>query len=236
MPLMAQGQAECKAMLTRTVEAMKKIRADRFAMEYAVHTTFRNDPDDGPQETDRVIASIYIAGSKSKFVSEEMELFKDDSVQVSVMKDEKKIIIMRPIGTQFKEVQKLTLTILQDSLITWLTVTNCETVCYDNDPNSFVERIETKLRTPQLMNETGILKVLYWIDRKEWRISRIKVFYRDHPYDVQEIDLTISKYDTDYRGEAFRGKAYNLVFSSRNELLPKYRGYSVVDYRKKNDG
>ena len=221
--------ADCKSMLLNAAADMKKIRSDRFAMEYQVriqktNSTYQNS----------ISASVFISGSKSRLVTNEMELFKDDSVQVTIMRNEKKIIITNPVMKQVKAIQQQALGMLQDSLLKWVTIVSCETICDKVHPELQSEKIDAELTDPRIAGNSGIRKITYWIDRQSRHINRILILYDHHPYDVKTLELIVSKFDPDYRGAAFQGDAYSSVFSNKKSLLPKYRGFEILDYRARN--
>jgi hypothetical protein len=224
---------DCRALLMKAVESMKKADGNRFAMEYTILTKLTDDSNQADQVQEELTsAKIYVADGKSRFESNEIELFKDNEIQIAVMKDEKEIILTSPLNPQAGKIKQEALTILQDSLLKWMTITDCETTCHAKDPNWPIEKIEAKLKTIQLQESTGIDRVLYWVDRKNNLVSRIQIFYSEHPYNVKEIDFNVFMFSSNFSREVFKGKAYNMVFVSGIEPVRKYKGYRVVDYRK----
>ncbi|TXH29317.1 MAG: hypothetical protein E6Q96_03765 [Cyclobacteriaceae bacterium] len=218
------AQSDCYATLRSSVDSMKEIDAGQLAIEYDIRVTVKN-------VTEESKASILIANGKARFITDEIELFKDGKTQVAVMKEDREIILTTPLQKRSNEINKLVLMMLQDSLFRHMVVTSCETTCDPKDSNRFIEKIEMQFETGELRQNAGIKNMEYWVDRKLNQVKRVRIVYLRHSYDVQEIDVAVSRYDRKFSGEAFRGTAYGVVFTAKNELQKKYKGYSVKDLR-----
>ncbi len=222
----------CLDLLVQTINKMKNFKADRLYMDYEVRSNMIVDQNEFGNQQSSLRGTMHISPHKSAMLSPSIDVYRDDSLQISVIKDDRVIYLTRPMADATANVRAQLGSMLQDSLMNHLTLLNCETLCDSLQKDRFIEKVEMGISTEEWEGITGMKAVTFWIDRKHNLINRIRITYANHPHNVKDMELILYKYDLSNKADPFNGSAYGRVFSAKGVLQKKYKGYKVVDYRK----
>ena len=168
--------------------------------------------------------------SRMQFKSSDAEIYQDASVLVMVMPGVKSIYVNRSDLKKLREERQKMMMAMQDSLFTRSDLVEC--VAINDRLNHADRRMTLKLR-PGARQALGIASITYLINTDEQSIRKTIIRY-DESRELSLVELTINKADYDYKAQIFGRPVTAELYDDGGHLLPKYRGYNVIDSRNRN--
>lgn len=222
--------------LELNAQAGKECLNDIFKLEEKIYSKSYNDGDkpayisynvlttDWEDQTNSSNVKVYKDKNNMHFFSEQVNIFQDEKDVFLILKMQKLVIVNstkkeitnKKINDNFLELRKEFLE-------------NCTVVkCEKSPQNEFIKTLELKVND----NMGGVIKIekmIYTYNTQTEKILTTKIDYNEE-YKVKEIFIKYNELEMESNYSFISAKKN--VLDRNNKLLPKYKGYELVDNRK----
>lgn len=215
---------ECKRKLTAYVEKMSAYGIPKgkktYAMETTVITVLREN-----HKSIEMRTKIILGASQMQYLSDNFSALQDANDAFTIIHPQRKIIWGRGLMKANPEKEKQLFKGTEDSLISSSKVKSCKEVDYKSRKVILIV-IEP---TISVKKRFKIERMEYYYDLRKEKVEQVTTYYQS----TENIEKKITIYDKiDFNYKAsFNKPVYNEVFSAGQKLLPKYKGYTIVDNR-----
>ena len=196
-------------------------------ISYTVSTTaldFNKQP-----VTSQSHVEVYVNKSRLYSLTNEAEVYRDEESSVLISPKRQTIIITDAHKKRKQALMQYT-SMVQDTLFSLAQEEDCGYV--KTETGDKVKRIELK------MTEKGVklFNIRYMdilLDKEEKAVHRMTIEY-DEGYRLRQMELAFHAFDFDYKTDMLKRPALSAVFKSDNLVHAKYKGYKVIDRRKRS--
>jgi hypothetical protein len=226
LTLNAQAPAAnaCKQKLHQVCKAMQQAMQEN-QKSTLLHYQIKNFSNESGNETKQEVKYTFTK-EKLKIITESVVMYQDLTSQVTVVTDQKMIIIRDVNGTDAHS--QPWNAYLSDSLINLLEPVNCL-----QQGNGTDEVYQLKMQPAQnIISRTGIAFITYHINEKQGILERV-VMQMVSGYPITGLEMQLLNWKADISSEPFEGSALGAVFThaSNPVLKTAYKGYKVTDAR-----
>lgn len=219
--------ADCKAEVAKAYQQLKRAygtEQKNLFLKYSIKTTKWND------EAAEESISLYLRGEKSKVVSSKVTLFQDKEMAVGIDRENKRILVSKPLAENWKANQLKSMTVMFDSLFHRLKVISCESSCQDDRSMLMLRKISFSIQGTD-EDSAAPESVTYWLLEKSPEIKKIELQYGKES-EVQSISFRMEEWKLDYKENLFAGSALSQIMTNENKLIAKYKDFELIDTRK----
>ncbi|TRX56141.1 hypothetical protein FNH22_17335 [Fulvivirga sp. M361] len=194
---------------------------ESYLLDYTVSIRFNGG---GIPKTERL--KVIATEGKSLIESPAYKIYQDAEAMVSLLSDQKTIFIAGNPGDVLRNKQMTNWLQLQDSLISSAKEVKCS-----QDEVSGTPLIKMNVTLDEAVKQHYLLdEFILWADMDISAMVQARVTYVEGP--LKSLDLVIHQYDPAFAGKTFQGSALQQVYGG-NGLKPDFKGYKVIDARKK---
>lgn len=156
-----------------------------------------------------------------KFISDEMEVFQDSIIALTIIPKSKVVYEGEPNPRIFEARKLQSMAFVRDSLLSSGSITECR-------ESGSGTKLVTFVLDEKGARRFGIARIEYWIDGRQATLKRMRVTYTP-VYEAASVDYLFSRMEYE---KGIGGNARGNVFAENGRLLPKYSGYRIIDNRK----
>lgn len=194
--------------------------SDGFYLDYTVNAIYS-----GSQQSKAERFKMYGRNEKSAIVSPNYNIYQDDSMVVSIMKEQNTVFVAHRPNTPTAAKQVENMFQAQDTLLNSMDDIACSQVQENGKTLSkYVIKPNLSIRKKYKISHYEI-----WVETGATTMKRSLIHYASGPLKTYEI--IIHEYKDQYSQSVFEGAARNIVFA-QNGLKPKYKNYKLVDATK----
>jgi hypothetical protein len=195
-----------------------------YQIRYTTHARARRNgkPVDYTQSV-RIVMSVRRMHMQSK----DMEVYHDGNYAYTVIPANKRIYLTDSDLEGARESRMNMLATFQDSLFSMCSVVRCSDTHEGGDGGkSVLLQLDARGRA-----RYGINTLTVFIDPKQQTIRKLSVAYVAGRQ-LESVEITVDGVDRDYKTNEFNAPVHSMFLDAQQQLLPKYRGYTLVDNRK----
>jgi hypothetical protein len=183
-------------------------------------------PADGKVST--TTADIVISKKQARYTSKEVVFYQDEVNAFTVIPSRKTIYWGDSNLSMGKKERQDRLGMLQDTLFTMCSVAENKPVSGKEEYDRCITLVPTK-KAQELF---GMKKLVFYVSEKKEKIYKISVDYPEGGQ-VEKMEITYNTMELDYKAPGMGKPVKSLFIEGRNQLVPSYKGYTLVDNRKK---
>jgi hypothetical protein len=219
---------DCKNMLINCIGSMAQINVPTDKSIYRIKSTLNYvyKPAYTSQNT-TVVADMFISKNKTFYESNYGSYFNDEKNSFVIIPSEKSIVWSDAIEIDNQKERLDKLYQIQDSLIKTGTMISCKDIVYQKK-----EYKEVILKPNyKLAKQQSVDKMMIIYDENVNRIIEVTLFYAKE----SKLDKMVMEYniiDLNY-SKPIASSAASKIYEGKSKLKNIYKGYTVVDKRKK---
>jgi hypothetical protein len=171
----------------------------------------------------------YVNKNSSHVITDQMDVFQDKEVIVSVLKEQKTIYINR----HPKDMDKIQgsranqLNLLRDSVFLYSVVKECKNQPTANGQSEWLVQLDF---TEGGKKKYKMNRVDFVMDNEKKEIKSFSIYYSDSNT-VSTVQCVFNKVDYNYKTDRLSRSPLSIIMNGKN-LLPPYAGFKIVDNRK----
>lgn len=194
-----------------------------YYLDYQITTILRD-----PTSNHITDVKVFIDQKQVRFLSREMSIYQDESNSFTVIPDRKMIYWGDSSMNLAKEMRVKGVANLQNKLFDLVEVTQCKDV---ELPNSKADKQIALQLDDQAQKSFPYERVTFIIDTTELFIHKVILDY-PKPSKIARIEITFNEMSYNYKTDILDEPLMSLFFDDKQELLPKYEGYRLIDHRR----
>lgn len=198
-----------------------------YYLDYQITTIFRK-PVPYPQHTTNV--KVYVHPSQIRFLSQEASIYQDAANSFTIMPDRKVIYWGNSTLNFGKELRQKHFAMLQDTLFDIAQVQECEDIQLPNGKANKQVALALNGAPSKLF---PYVRLTFQIDAAKQFIHKVIIDYPP-PNKIARVEITFNEINYDYKTDILKKPVMSIFFNEKQELLPEYRSYKLVDHRKKS--
>lgn len=206
-----------------------------FYLNYTVRTVTKDSVADGRIESK---VEMWLSKKQLQMKSREMEIYQDENDVFAILPQKKMILRSDAVSIKDQESRQKRMSMLQDTLFTLSKVAACTMLKSTVGDADKVVVLEVNEKGKQLLN---ISRVTFYINSSKNEFKKVKIEYdwkKALPGSMTDLVYTeyvINQYSFNYTKKKLEKNVERLFMRSKNELLPLYASYKLIDNRiKKN--
>lgn len=225
----AQSKGDC---IQKIRDDIKKISTIPYPgakqVYYFAYTTIIEYWDKVTQPSVHLPCRIYMNKDQLHYVTKEAEIYQDNINAFMVIPSKKIILCSDAPSSHDKEKRLLQLLQFQDTLLSKGQLSHCETK---------MENGRNILKATLILNESiqksfKAKNIIYWYDLDKERIVKSTIEYTT-AHEVKSKTTIFNNMDLSASFKMQRPAAEKIM-TAKNHLLPKYKGYHLIDNRNSN--
>lgn len=217
----------CKASLMELYDqfALK----NRLAKQQYMHlnyTLVQYVKDNSNNKTVTEKTDFYAGENISYIKSNSANIYQNSEVAVTIVPESNTIFIFK--GKSKESLNKIeNFMATQDSILNHCQVTSCKQVTIQG--KSYQEIVLKP--SAKLSQRSHVTKITYHINSTKQEFYEIILDY-DPQSLLKQTVVRFNVVDYAYKGDIFKTPPLRMVFDANNRLLPAYKSYELIDYRK----
>ena len=195
-----------------------------YYLNYTINTTVR---DSAKGVNSQSTVEVIMNNKQAHLISNEMTIYEDDVQSFTIIPSWAIIYRGEPTLTRDKNERFKSLAMFQEDLFNTANVRNCTELQLDNtnaDRQVVLEFDEENGK------ELGMSTLTFFLNTRSKTLQKMVTV---HPAsnDVKQVEYTINQISYDYETKVLDVPIVSLLFDKEQELLPKYRNYTLKDRR-----
>ena len=215
---------QCKKMLSAYVEKTSAYGIPKGKRTYVMDITINIVLRQNHQNRETRVKMI-VGAEQMQYISSDVTAIQDQKDAFTIIHPQKTIIWTNGLKNNDPEKIKNKLKGVEDSLITSSKIKNFKEADYQNKKVILI----TLEPAFSIQKRYKIEKMEYYFNSKDEKIEQSITYYRSTEAIEKKI-TTYNEVDFNYKS-SFNSPVFNEVFGSNKKLLPKYKGYKLIDNR-----
>jgi hypothetical protein len=214
---------ELKSIVRETTSAVQPVENNVYHLNITVKTKMSQSskvPDSN------VTIDILQSAGQFRYSSTGIETFQDKKDAFAVLTDRKTIMWAQGGKREDADVTTTQINQMLDTLISLSSVTKCDVVAEKGQLLKSVV-LEPGRRAKELYK---VARMEYVYDPKNKKLLKANTFYLNTE-DIAMRSIVYNDLDFNYKKVSLKQSVYFLFFDSKGNLLPKYKGYKLIDKR-----
>jgi hypothetical protein len=196
-------------------------------MQYTVISVANNKTMDNKPLISKADFEVYASEKQNRIYNREIIVLKDQSNTFTILPSRKTIYISDAVVGKKNETLYDKLKVIQDTVFA-----NAEKIESEKVIDKEYNKVISISLNKRLSNYLEIKKISYYIQSETKTLKRVFVEYIENkPY--VSVDYLFTKTDFACKKEDMSKSVKKLVYEKSNKLINAYRGFKVVDNRKK---